>query len=75
MRTKGGASGRSASVDAVTLGRTVERCAKALHHSSILAELAASSPHPEEGAAYLLDTIGDLSDELRILRAALRRRS
>jgi hypothetical protein len=42
--------------------------------AAALAKSAALGPEPLDGAEYLLDTVRDLSDELRLLRSALRRR-
>jgi hypothetical protein len=52
----------------------VLRCIEHLSHALELARIAAESPEPERAARYIIDTVGDLTADLRSLRAALRAR-
>lgn len=52
----------------------VVRCIEHLDHTLELARVAASGPEPERAARYIVDTLDDLSADLRLLRAALRGR-
>ncbi|WP_242394830.1 hypothetical protein [Anaeromyxobacter oryzisoli] len=53
----------------------VSRCADRFLHAAQLATMAAAGPEPVCGAEYLLDTLDDLSAELRFLRAVIRSRA
>lgn len=53
----------------------VLRCIEHLSHTLELARIAAAGPEPERAAVYLVDTVADLSADVRFLRAALRAHS
>lgn len=50
----------------------LQHCISRLRHSVALAEIAVDGPEPETAALYIVETIDDLSADLRVLRAALR---
>lgn len=53
---------------------SVRNCIEHLEHTLELARIAVESPEPERAARYLVDTVDDLSADLRLLRATLRAR-
>jgi hypothetical protein len=65
---------RVASMPQSAVAEYVTHCAERLAHAARLAASAARGAEPLHGAEYLVDTVDDVSADLRLLRALLRAR-
>lgn len=72
--------GSAAVADVFAMPQSAERgalqsCISRLRHSVALAELAVDGAEPATAALYIIETLDDLSTDIRLVRAALRRAS
>jgi hypothetical protein len=53
------------------LKASILRCVRVFRHVANVSEIAARSPHPEDGAGYIVGALDDLSSDLARLRATV----